>query len=224
MTLNPDESVEEVAARSRLAAALQRLGHALVGHRIDRALADRITSVASGFEREVTARTVRNRIAEVSASERFMASDGWEPIGTDGEPMELFRDSVVSGSTNPMGIGLQARRVGDAVEAVASLGAAFEGAPGRAHGGVIAAVLDETMGYVLPVVGTIAYTANLNIDYIGPAPLHEELRFTARLRDRAGRKLWIEARGDSAAGTFVRAEGLFLAIDRSHFAQGAPDV
>jgi acyl-coenzyme A thioesterase PaaI-like protein len=218
--LNADESAEDVEARSRLAAALQRLGHALVGHRVDRALSDRITSVASGFEREVTARTVRNRTAEVTASERFAASDGWEPIGTDGEPMELFRDSIVSGRTNPMGVGVQARRVGDAVEAVVALGAAFEGAPGRAHGGVVAAILDETMGYVLPVVGTLAYTANLSIDYIAPAPLHQELRFVARLRDRAGRKLWIEARGESAAGTFVRAEGLFLTIERSQFADG----
>lgn len=221
--MNPDESPDEVVARSRLAGALQRLGHGLVGHRIDRGLADRITTVVEDIEQEVITRPARSRAAEVSASARFTDTE-WEPIGADGEPMELFRDSVVSGSTNPMGIGLQARRVGDAVEAVASLGAAFEGAPGRAHGGVIAAVLDETMGYVLPVVGTLAYTANLNIDYIAPAPLHEELRFTARLRDRAGRKLWIEARGDSASGTFVRAEGLFLAIDRSHFAQGAADA
>jgi acyl-CoA thioesterase FadM len=74
------------------------------------------------------------------------------------------------------------------------------------------------MGFVLPLIGELAYTANLNIDYVGPAPLHRELRFTARLRDRAGRKLWIEAHGESDEGVFVRAEALFLAVELTHFA------
>jgi acyl-coenzyme A thioesterase PaaI-like protein len=134
------------------------------------------------------------------------------------ERRDLFRDSVVSGTTNPMGIGLEVRRTGDDVVATTVLGSAFEGAPGRAHGGVIAAILDETMGYVLPVIGALAYTANLNIDYVAPAPLHAPLAVTARLRDRADRKLWIEARGDSDAGTFARAEALFLAVDLTRFA------
>jgi hypothetical protein len=30
--------------------------------------------------------------------------------------------------------------------------------------------------------------------------------------------LWIEARGDSGDGTFVRAEALFLAVDLTRFA------
>lgn len=68
------------------------------------------------------------------------------------------------------------------------------------------------MGYVLPIIGELAYTANLNIDYVAPAPLHQELRVTASLRDRADRKPWIEAHGESDQGTFVRAEALFLAV------------
>jgi acyl-CoA thioesterase FadM len=79
------------------------------------------------------------------------------------------------------------------------------------------------MGYVLPILGELAYTANLNIDYIAAAPLHQELRVTASLRDRADRKLWIEARGESADGIFVRAEALFLAVDRARFANHSPD-
>ena len=101
-----------------------------------------------------------------------------------------------------MGIGLEVRRDGDAAVATTTLGPAFEGAPGRSHGGIVASILDETMGFVLPLIGELAYTANLNIDYVGPAPLHQELRFTARLRDRSGRKLWIEEHGESDEGVF----------------------
>ena len=111
----------------------------------------------------------------------------------------------------------QVVRRGDTAVARTTLGPAFEGAPGRAHGGVVGAILDETMGYLLPIIAEMAYTANLSIDYIAPAPLGVEVTFTARLRDRSDRKLWIEAVGESADGVFVRAEALFLTVDLSRF-------
>ena len=36
------------------------------------------------------------------------------------------------------------------------------------------AVREWVDGRVLPIIGELAYTANLNIDYVGPAPLHRE--------------------------------------------------
>jgi acyl-coenzyme A thioesterase PaaI-like protein len=223
--LNLDESPVELAARSQMATSLQRLGHALVGHRVDVDLAHRIAAVADDLAARVAERPTRDRAEELADNPRFaptLAGEPREPIGTDGEPLDLFRDSIVSGRTNPMGIGLKVRRHGDAAVATTVLGPAFEGAPGRAHGGIVASILDETMGFVLPLIGELAYTANLDIDYVGPAPMGRELRFTARLRDRAGRKLWIEAHGESDAGVFVRAEALFLAVDLTRFANDEP--
>jgi acyl-coenzyme A thioesterase PaaI-like protein len=219
--MNLDETTQELDARTRMATALQRLGHSLLGHRIDIDLANRIAATADDLIAVVETRPARDRTAEMAANPRFTAllnGGRLEPIGADGKPMDMFRDSIVSGRTNPMGIGLEVRRHGDTVTATTTLGPAFEGAPGRAHGGVVAAILDETMGYVLPIIGELAYTANLNIDYVAPAPLHQELRVTASLRDRADRKLWIEAHGESDQGTFVRAEALFLAVDLTKFA------
>ena len=219
--MNLDELPEELAARTRMAAALQRLGHALVGHRVDVEFAARVTDAVEMLAADAAKRPERDRSVEIASNPRFaalLAGGRLEPFGADGEPMELFRDSIVSGRTNPMGIGLRVRRHGDQVIATTILGPAFEGAPGRAHGGVVAAILDETMGYVLPIVGELAYTANLNIDYIAPAPVGRELSVTASLRDRAERKLWIEARGESDEGIFVRAEALFLTVDLTQFA------
>jgi len=229
--MNLDETDDELAARADMASALQRLGHALVGHRIDIATATSITEAADAFHEHVTARPTRDRVAEMAANPRFVAAISGQQtstLGADGEAMDLFRDSIVSGRTNPMGVGLEVRRDGDTAVATTTLGPAFEGAPGRAHGGIIAAILDETMGFVLPLIGdiaytanlTIAYTANLTIDYVAPAPLHTTLTFTAALRDRADRKLWIEARGASQEGVFVRAEALFLTVDLSTFSNG----
>lgn len=219
--MNLDETPQQFEARARMATALQGLGHALVGHRIDVDLADRITALADAARVEVSERPARDRTSEIATSPRFarwLGNGNLEPIGLDGEPMDLFRDSVVSGRTNPMGIGLEVRRHGDSVIATTTLGPAFEGAPGRAHGGVVAAIIDETIGYVLPILGVLAYTANLNIDYVAPAPLHQELRIVAALRDRADRKLWLQAHGESANGIFVRAEALFLTVDLTKFA------
>ena len=135
--MNLDETPEELEARARMATSLQRLGHSLVGHRVDADLAGRIADLAAAATEEVSARPARDRTAEIATSPRFarwLGGDALEPIGLDGEPMDLFRDSVVSGRTNPMGIGLEVRRRGDSVVATTTLGPAFEGAPGRAHG------------------------------------------------------------------------------------------
>ena len=222
--MNLDESPAEITARSQMANALQQLGHALVAHRLDVNLVHEVTAIARDLTARVAALPARDRTSELAANPRFAGFLSGEPtqrIGMDGQPMDLFRDSIVSGRTNPMGIGLEVRRDGDAAVATTTLGPAFEGAPGRSHGGIVASILDETMGFVLPLIGELAYTANLNIDYVAPAPLHRELQFTARLRDRSGRKLWIEAHGESDEGVFVRAEALFLAVDLTRFANHA---
>lgn len=222
--MNPDESPEQVAARADLAAAFQELGHALVGHQVDIATAIKLAAVARDFTEDVRQGALRDRATEILSSPRFgNALSGERAPLADGQEIDLFRDSIVSGRTNPMGIGIHATRRGDTAVAFTTLGPAFEGAPGRAHGGVIGAILDETMGFVLPIIGQMAYTANLNIDYVAPAPLGVEITFTARLRDRADRKLWIEAVGESADGVFVRAEALFLAVDLTKFSN-APET
>jgi acyl-coenzyme A thioesterase PaaI-like protein len=219
--MNLQETDEELEARTRLASAVQALGHALVSHRIGPDLAHELADVLDGLTMRVEQCEGRDRTEEVNGVNGLaglLSGRNGRPAIAEGAELDLFRDSIVSGTTNPLGIGLKVRRVGDTVEAITTLRPAFEGAPGRAHGGVVAAILDETMGFVLPLIGELAYTANLNIDYLAPAPLGESITFTARLRDRADRKLWIEATGASASGPFVRAEALFLTVDFSRFA------
>lgn len=216
--MNLDETPDQLAARSDLALAMQELGHALVGHHVDVATATELAETARKYSAVVRHGQRRDRRREMLTSTSVTAAlSGSRAIIEDGQEIDLFRDSIVSGRTNPMGIGLHVVRRGDAAVAVTTLGPAFEGAPGRAHGGIVGAIIDETMGHVLPIIGEMAYTANLTIDYIGPAPLGVEITCTARLRDRADRKLWIEAVGESAAGVFVRAEALFLAVDLTKF-------
>ena len=98
------------------------------------------------------------------------------------------------------------------------LGPAFEGAPNRAHGGVVAAVFDDLMGFVLTIHESPAYTAELTVRYRRPTPVGEEIEFRARLADRKGRRLHIEAEATDSEGTKIAtAEGLFITIPREGF-------
>jgi acyl-coenzyme A thioesterase PaaI-like protein len=114
-----------------------------------------------------------------------------------------------------MGIAVDLHRDGDDAVALVSLGAAFEGAPGRAHGGIVAAVFDDVMGLVLKMVGTPAYTGELTVRYLAPTPIGERLEFRAWLANRDGRKLFIEAEAYRAADRVqvASARAVFIAID-----------
>ena len=111
-------------------------------------------------------------------------------------------------------------RDGDEAVARVTFGPAFEGAPDRAHGGVVAAVFDDTMGFVLAMERTPAYTGRLSVTYRAPTPIGEGIEFRARLGERKGRKLLIRGRALLGATTIAEAEGLFIAVDIDRFTGG----
>ncbi len=63
----------------------------------------------------------------------------------------------------------------------------FTGPPGHAHGGVIAAILDEAMGKVNKLRSVVAMTREMKVDYLKPVPLNRWLTTEAwevRVRGR----------------------------------------
>jgi acyl-coenzyme A thioesterase PaaI-like protein len=88
-----------------------------------------------------------------------------------------------------------------------------QGPPGYAHGGVMAAALDEAMALLLFERGTFAVTGRLELDLLAPAPVGTFVQLSARLESEAERTLELsaEATGEdegrlaAARGTFVRA-------------------
>ena len=208
------DTTAATTARARAAAALRRLGHAVVGHEVDGALLERIAELA-----DLTAGAVEQgarRERPVGAIKRRL----WESPPEDGLPMSHFDECVVSGGENPMGIAIEVRRDGDRAVAWFTLGAAFEGAPARAHGGIVAAVLDDLCGYVPKLHRTPAYTGRLTVSYLAPAPVGAPLEASAHLDRREGRKLWISGEIRDGAHVLARAEGLFIAIPPDRFRDG----
>ncbi|MEE9415575.1 MAG: hotdog domain-containing protein [Acidimicrobiales bacterium] len=227
MTDNTDQTPDDhpdLPARIDAATAIRRLSHAIVSHRADISTLHRIASAADQLAVQIEAQPLRGRLDEMLTNPRFVkAMDGGslEGVIEDGAFVDLFHDSPVSGSANPLGMGLRLRR--DANESVGSviLAAGWEGAPGRAHGGVVAACVDETIGGLLPIIGTMAFTGELNLRYSAPCPLATPIEFRARLVNREGRKLYIECTGSSSEGVFIESSALFIAVDPSQLASMA---
>ena len=200
---NPDDHLPE---RERAAAALRRLGHAFVGHHTGTDVLLRIATLADEASSLVERGPVRSR--PVDDMKRRLYGERPE----DGAEMHHFPDCIVSGAANPMGIAITTRRQGEEAVARVTLGPAFEGAPARAHGGVVAAIFDDVMGFVLGMISAPAYTARLTVEYLAPTPVGEELEFRARLDRRDGRKIHTTADAFHDGDRFATSEALFIAI------------
>jgi len=93
------------------------------------------------------------------------------------------------------------------VELVArcTLSAAHGGPPGRAHGGVVAALLDEVIGYSAFVAGAPGMSVALTVRFRSATPRDVPLEVRARLTRWEGRKRW--ATGEVLADGRITAEG-----------------
>ena len=209
------ETVDEFGvseARVEAATLLRRLGHALVGHHVDD---DRLLALAAAvrpFVEELEADPARNR-----AQAGREGSSHFEAPPYDGALLEHFPDCIVSGRANPMGVAIEVHRRGEVAEATVTLGPAFEGAPNRSHGGIVAAIFDDVMGYLLSIVKEPAFTGQLTVNYRKPTPMGQQLTFRAWVTGREGRKLYIGADARSGDELVADATGLFVTIPMEHF-------
>lgn len=213
-------SEERVVAAS----CLRRLGHDFVGRDVPDELCREIASTVEGWLERLDRAPRRRRSFEYLSDSASAVWDG-EVLG-DGEALAHFPDCVVSGQANPMGVAIDVRREGDDVVARVVLGAAFEGAPGQAHGGVVAAVFDDVMGYQLSLLRVPAFTGRLVVSYRAPTPMEVALEFRARVARATDRKLEMLATATTVEGVLVaEAEATFVVVPvermRSGLAQGA---
>lgn len=90
-----------------------------------------------------------------------------------------------------------------------------QSAPGRAHGGVLAAAVDEVMGILAWSLGGSYATARLEVDYLMPVPTGTAIHIATRCAGVDGRKAYMEAeaRLDGPAGPVaLRAAALYIEL------------
>jgi acyl-coenzyme A thioesterase PaaI-like protein len=128
------------------------------------------------------------------------------------------------GAANEKGLQLKSFWIGE--EAVATWRAQPHHCGGtreNLNGGIIASLIDchslnlaiasayRAEGRAIGSAPRIGYvTANLNVAYLKPTPLHEQIQLRARIAKLAGRKAWVSCTL-SAAGE-VRATGEVLGV------------
>lgn len=207
-------------SRLAAAAALRDLNNAFVMHDADAELLDRITLVAQGASAQLRLAERRDRAGLLAEHvERLFAAEPEEPA--DETSFDPMTDRAVGGQANPISAELEFENAESEVVVRTVLGAAYEGAPGRAHGGMVAALFDDVTGFALPMAGTAAYTGELTVRYLRPVPIGTALEFRARIAGRDGRKLTVVAECRAGHEQVATAVALFITVDLSEFGRAA---
>jgi acyl-coenzyme A thioesterase PaaI-like protein len=91
-----------------------------------------------------------------------------------------------------------------------------QGPPGFAHGGVIAAALDEAMSLAVQGTGTLALTSRIEVDLRAPVPVGSFAEVESRLerRDEGRLELTAVLRDADGGREYARARGIFLEVER----------
>lgn len=90
-----------------------------------------------------------------------------------------------------------------------------EGPRGLAHGGALAAVMDEAITVAAIVNNRGGLTANLNIDFKAPVPLNTQIVASGRIERIDRRKTFLSAELRLADNTLaVSATGLFITVKK----------
>ena len=201
--------------RADAASALRDLNHAFAAGDPD-----------DDFLREIArdARALVTRLGTVERRDRLALM--LAALGTDGFPTSTsgsgFSDRAVAGATNPTSVDVDVTFAPDEVVARVVLRRAFEGAPGRAHGGIVAAVFDDVTGFVIGQLHEPAFTCELTVRYLAPVPVDEPLEMRARLESRERRKLFITAEARHEGTVIATCRAIYITVDPSRFS-GFPD-
>jgi uncharacterized protein (TIGR00369 family) len=119
--------------------------------------------------------------------------------------------------TNPVGLRLTFEREGDTIRTQHTVADHFCGAPGIAHGGIVATLLDEvSCAAVFFVRETMVVTGELTVRYERPCPGGRPLEFSARITGEHPRYLVVEGEVRDRGQLLARSQGKF-------FPQGRPE-
>ncbi|MCK0537817.1 PaaI family thioesterase [Alcanivorax quisquiliarum] len=190
-------------AHRRIAAAMQQLAERL------------IRAEASQAELEQWAAALEQLAETVGQPERRDTRAAnrrvFSGAATAADIFDMMDFDPAGGLSNPVSPPLRfIKETPEGVEAEVYLGLHYQGPPGRVHGGVIAMLLDAVLSRAMHASFKIGVTGTLNVRYLAGTPIETTVRFTARLREMDGRKMFIEGGVFAGEEQTVQAEGIFL--------------
>ena len=142
---------------------------------------------------------------------------GWTPVQL---PHMVLEDSFVSGETPSRRLSVRYFRhdADGTLRAKVLLGRGAQGPPGHAHGGSMAALLDEAMGGAAWMQGHMVVAAELATRFRKMLPLGTRCVIEAGVAEVDGRK--VRTRGvlrDEVGTVYSEGDALFIVLERSAF-------
>ena len=189
----------DLAEARRLADALRRIINRLALVRPPASDSAAAADVASDFADRLDLLRTRNT--------------SWEVSEAGLEPRDFVEHSPLSGRSNPLAPPMATELVEEPggsyyVAGTVVFGSAYEGPPGHVHGGLVAAMFDELLGFAQLSAG---FTGSLTVRYRKPTPLHKVLTMKAWPERVDGRKRVIKGTCHHGDLLLSEAEGLFIA-------------
>ena len=127
---------------------------------------------------------------------------------------DLARLCYGCGRDNDRGLGLRFRVEDGRAVAEFTPEQFLQGFPGYMHGGGVATVLDEAMGWAAYAAGVWAMTAKFTMRFRRPVPLQQQVRVSGWLTRDRGRFLELRAEMRSRHGHLLaEADGVFVRLD-----------
>ena len=121
--------------------------------------------------------------------------------------------------SHPSGLRLTFRRQGDTLSSETAIPDRFHGAPGIAHGGIVATLLDEvSCAAVFFVRECFVVTGELTVRYLKPCPVEQVLAAHARITGEHARYLVVEAELCAGDVVLARSHGKFFPQTRTEAA------
>lgn len=118
------------------------------------------------------------------------------------------------GTDNEHGLHMQFRREGERTVADYEPADFQQGYPGRLHGGVVATMIDEAMGWAVYHAAKWAATARLTVRFRKPVPLDRPLRVESWVEHDRDRLIELRAEVRDRAGVLLaEGEGSFMKLD-----------
>lgn len=139
-----------------------------------------------------------------------------------------YENCVACGPSHPTGLRLVSTAgPGVSVTGEFTVTKDHQGAPGLAHGGVLALALDETLGTLSWLLRRPMVTGRLETDYLRPVPVGAMLSLQATCLGFEGRRMYAKAVGrlDGPEGNLaLRASAVFVVVPREHFSEYGADL
>ena len=196
----------DVAAARRAAAATRRLINGLVGTTADAATLD---AAAADLER------LADVLAPHGVRSRYEATGGLH--GGVTADQRVWESHPFIGPGSPLAPPMRITRVGDLALGTVVFTHPYEGPPGAAHGGMVAAMFDLVLGAAASFSPVGGLTGTLSVRYRRPTPLHEPIRYEGWIDRSEERKTFVAGASFAGDTLLAQAEGIFVRVDQRRY-------